>query len=154
MVAPQVEDFETYIQTVRARRAEMRESLAAVDDALAVPLGKPLVWRERVRAALAELAHDFEDHIGLTECTDGLFSAILDGHPRLVRSVETLLAEHSALREDIAGCLAILDRGDAIADLPAFREELTALVGQLVRHRQRGSDLIYEAYAVDIGGQD
>ena len=25
-------------------------------------------------------------------------------------------------------------------------------VGALVRHRQRGSDLTYEAYAVDIGG--
>ena len=26
------------------------------------------------------------------------------------------------------------------------------LLGQLTRHRQRGADLIYEAYQVDIGG--
>jgi hypothetical protein len=154
MAAQPVKDFELYLQAVRADRAEMRESLAAVDEALAVPLGRPLVWRDRVKAALAELAHDFEDHVDLSERPDGMFSAIHKSHPRLVRSVETLLAEHSDLREDIAGYLSVLDRGDAIADLPAFREELTMLVGRLIRHRQRGGDLIYEAFAVDIGGQD
>ena len=39
-----------------------------------------------------------------------------------------------------------------MADLPAFREELTTLMGRLRRHRQAGSDLIYEAYDVDLGG--
>lgn len=153
MAAPGLEDFELHLQEARARRAQMRESIAAVVDAIDVPLGRPLVWRERVRAALTELAHDFEDHIDMTERPDGMFSAVLDGHPRLVRSVETLLAEHASLRADIAGCLARLDHGDATADLAAFREELTRLAGRLVRHRQRGSDLVYEAYAVDIGGQ-
>ena len=34
----------------------------------------------------------------------------------------------------------------------AHREACIRLLGRLVRHRQRRSDLIYEAYAVDIGG--
>jgi len=34
----------------------------------------------------------------------------------------------------------------------AQRDRLLALLGSLVRHRQRGADLVYEAYAVDIGG--
>jgi hypothetical protein len=29
----------------------------------------------------------------------------------------------------------------------------TALLGRLLRHRQRGSDLVYEAYQIDIGGE-
>ncbi len=33
-----------------------------------------------------------------------------------------------------------------------LRVELTALLAALARHRQRGADLIYEAYAVDLGG--
>ena len=33
-----------------------------------------------------------------------------------------------------------------------MRAELTALLVALARHRQRGADLVYEAYAVDIGG--
>ena len=32
------------------------------------------------------------------------------------------------------------------------RVELTALLAALARHRQRGADLVYEAYAVDLGG--
>ena len=34
----------------------------------------------------------------------------------------------------------------------AMRDRLLALLGTLARHRQRGADLVYEAYAVDIGG--
>jgi len=34
------------------------------------------------------------------------------------------------------------------------REAINQLLALLARHRQRGSDLIYEAYAVDIGGSD
>ena len=33
-----------------------------------------------------------------------------------------------------------------------LRVELTALLAALARHRQRGADLVYEAYAVDLGG--
>ena len=36
--------------------------------------------------------------------------------------------------------------------MDAHREACIRLLGRLVRHRQRTSDLIYEAYAVDIGG--
>jgi hypothetical protein len=33
-----------------------------------------------------------------------------------------------------------------------LRSVLTSLLVALARHRQRGADLVYEAYAVDIGG--
>jgi hypothetical protein len=36
----------------------------------------------------------------------------------------------------------------------AVRERGTRLLGHLVRHRQRGADLIFEAYQTDIGGGD
>ena len=47
----------------------------------------------------------------------------------------------------------MLEHGGTLADMPAFREELTTLIGRLVRHRQAGGDLVYEAYSVDLGGQ-
>ena len=53
--------------------------------------------------------------------------------------MERLLAQHDEGMHD-AG------------DLAGHREAATRLLDRLVRHRQRGSDLIYEAYAVDIGG--
>jgi hypothetical protein len=32
------------------------------------------------------------------------------------------------------------------------REDATRLMGHVIKHRQRGADLVYEAYATDIGG--
>ena len=40
---------------------------------------------------------------------------------------------------------------DDVADL---RERGTDLLARLSRHRQRGADLIFEAYDTDIGGGD
>jgi hypothetical protein len=32
------------------------------------------------------------------------------------------------------------------------RDDLQRLMGRIVRHRQGGADLVWEAYAIDIGG--
>jgi hypothetical protein len=137
---------------VRAHRAELHESLGAVDLALESPIGRGGVWRERVRAALAELAHDFADHIALTESPGGVYDRVQSSSPRLRAGVKRLRSEHHDFGDAINGYLAVLEHGGTMADLPAFREELTTLMGRLRRHRQAGSDLIYEAYDVDLGG--
>jgi hypothetical protein len=36
--------------------------------------------------------------------------------------------------------------------LDEARDDLQRLLGQIVRHRQLGSDLVWEAYNLDIGG--
>ena len=146
--------FAEHIERVRAHRAELRESVAAVDLALESPIARGGAWRERVRAALAELAHDFDDHIDLTESPGGIYDRAKRSAPRLGGAIKRLLHEHREYREQIHGYLAVLEHGGQLADLPAFREELTALVGCLVRHRQAGGDLVYEAYSVDLGGSD
>ena len=145
-------EFATYLERVRAHRAELRESVAAVDEALASPIARGGAWRERVRAALAELSHDFRDHVELTERPGGLYDSVRHGAPRLSGAVERLTGEHSRYAEAIGGYLAVLEHGGTIGDLPAFREEVTTLMGQLVRHRQKGADLVYEAFEMDLGG--
>jgi hypothetical protein len=105
-----------------------------------------------VRAALAELAHDFDDHVALTESPGGLYDLARSSAPRLATRVERLLEEHRQLRAAIHGYLTVLEHCGTMADLPVFREELTVLLGRLVRHRQKGGDLVYEAYDVDLGG--
>jgi hypothetical protein len=145
-------EFNEHIEQVRAHRAELRESVAAVDLALESPVAESGAWRERVRAALAELAHDFDDHISLTESPGGIYDRAKRSAPRLSGAVGRLLAEHRDHREQIHGYLAVLEQDGTPADLSTLREELTALVGRLVRHRQAGGDLVYEAYNVDLGG--
>ena len=146
-------ELTAYLDKVRAHRAELRDSVAAVDEALASPIARGGAWRARVRAALAELHHDFQDHIDLTESPGGLYEKVRRASPRLSGKVDRLAIQHVRYRDAITGFLAVLEHGGTMADLPVFREEVTDLMGRLVRHRQTGSDLVYEAYEVDLGGQ-
>lgn len=145
-------ELTTYMDRVRAHRAQLRESAQAVEEALVHPIAREADWRERVRAALAELDHDFAGHVALTEEEGGLYERIVRAAPRLSTTVDRLCEEHARFNDRIDGLIAALENGEATADLSTFREDVTSLIGQLVRHRQKGSDLIYEAYEVDLGG--
>lgn len=145
--------YAAYLQQVQAQRAELGESMAALQAALDHPAGLGPTWRGRVRAALTELAHDLRDHVELTESTGGFYDDILTKAPRLSHRVEEQKAEHAALLDEVQRLLDERDEGMPGADaVVAHREAATRLLGQLVRHRQRGSDLTYEAYEVDLGG--
>ena len=93
-----------------------------------------------------ELAHDLADHIALTESPGGVYDRVQSSAPRRRAGVKRLRSEHHDFGDAINGYLAVLEHGGTLADLPVFREELTRLMGRLRRHRQAGSDLIYEAY--------
>ena len=98
------EEFLQVHREVRAHRAELR----ALVDALSGPIARGGAWRERVRAALAELAHDFEDHILLTERPGGIYDGVRTSDPRLAAKVTRLTGEHVLLRDDISGYLTVL----------------------------------------------
>jgi hypothetical protein len=144
-------EIRAHVEQVRAHRAQMADAVFAVDDALGHPLQVPH-WRERVLAAMAELAHDFRHHRALTEGENGWYAGILGSAPHLAGSVERLTAEHIEVSACVARFLAVLEADGPIPDPVAFREDVTALMGRLVRHRQLGSDLVYAAYEWDIGG--
>ncbi|HET7278961.1 MAG TPA: hypothetical protein VFJ22_12850 [Dermatophilaceae bacterium] len=80
------------LEALRLRRGELRESMGALERAMAAPAeaGRSR-WGQRVHLALVELSGDVREHI--------------------------------------------------------------EIISVLLRHRQRGSDLVFEAYEVDIGGE-
>jgi hypothetical protein len=86
----------TSYQAVRAHRAELRESLSALEKALAGPSpGRVEAWAERVRvAALVELSADLREHVELTEGPEGLHREVLTAVPRLAGAVRRLVDEH------------------------------------------------------------
>ena len=146
-------EFAAYLDRVRAHRAELGESMAALDAALALPIGLGPLWRRRVRAALTELEHDLRDHRAITEEPGGLYADAVARAPRLASLAKLQMEEHLDFVEVVQRLLgereAGLESPEAVA---AHREAATELVGRIIRHRQRGADLIYEAYEVDIGG--
>ncbi len=143
------------LHAVRVRRAELRETLNLMEAALAAPArGRAVIWGEAVHASLVMIADDFGAHVEVTEGPGGLHQAILAGDLRLANAVENLTSEHGQLAEEIATLVADSEAPVAEGDVDDLRERATSLLGHMVRHRQRGADLIYEAYETDIGGGD
>ncbi len=141
------------LKAVRMHRSELRESMAALEQALAAPApGRARAWAERVHVALVELSSDLRVHREVAEGPGGLHADIVGSAPRLAGPVVRLAADHVAITqavEDLLDRLSVPLADDEVADV---RERGVALLGRLVRHRQAGADLVFEAYEVDVGG--
>jgi len=144
---------QAFLEALRRQRAELRESIGALELALAGPApGDHVRWAERVHVALVELSADFREHIDVTEGDDGLYVDILVTAPRLAEAVARLTREHAQIADLIDDLLARSLTPESM-DLDKVRGLGTTLLGSLVSHRQRGADLVYEAYEFDVGGE-
>jgi hypothetical protein len=145
---------QAFLEDLRRHRAELRESMSALEDALAAPATADQArWAQRVQAALVELSGDFREHIELTEGPRGLYRDLLKVSPRLSEAVAGLTREHALVTGQLDGLLARVPGPGGVEDVDRVRDLGNALLGRLVRHRQRGSDLLFEAYEFDIGGE-
>lgn len=144
---------QTFLQELGQRRAELRESMSALELALAAPArGDTVRWAAHVQAALAELSADLREHVRMTEGAEGLYQEIIETAPRLAEAMDRLVEEHRVMSAAIEGQLAAVSSVDALGEVDRIRADGTDLLMTLVRHRQRGADLVYEAYEFDIGG--
>jgi len=140
------------------RRAELRESSRDLVRALeAASPGREGAWMQRVVVCLDAFREDITEHIESTEATDGLYDEVRAAQPRLTHQVKRLVDDHQVLRERVDAVCALAAQAGNDPDpevVRAVRDRGTEVVGLLQRHRQRGSDLIFEAYETDIGGAD
>jgi hypothetical protein len=142
------------LDVVRRRRAELRESLGRLEHALAAPAPqRTQAWVSGVSAALAGLSEDFRAHIAVTEGPDGLYQGVLASSPRLAHAVATLQAEHGDIGACIDDLRTCVDGTTGSEGVSQVRELGVSLLARCLRHRQRGADLIYQAYEADIGGE-
>ena len=142
------------LDAVRRRRAELHESIAMLQSALADEPDSPVVWGERVQQEVARLALDFVEHIDVTEGVGGLHETIVDSAPRLRRKVDQLTAEHDELEMDITELAQAAEAPVMARDVETIKVKATMLLDRLIKHRQRGADLVYEAFEQDLGAGD
>jgi len=125
-------------------RGHLTEAVRVLAASLIDP---PDRWRdllEPVRAALTEHRH-------ATEGEQGLYADVVLDAPRLARMVDGLVAEHGELDTAITSLARAAERTDT--DAEALRADVQRILDDLDHHRQLDSDLVYEAYATDIGGE-
>src|SRR5439155_21220500 len=135
------------LMAARRQRTKLLDAIHAFESALAVPSADP-DWRVGVTTRLAALRAAFVEHIVVTEGPDGLYAELLHTAPRLARAVGRLVREHTHIESAVDALMVRL----ATAGADGLRACASDLLRELSRHRQRGADLVYEAYATDIGG--
>jgi hypothetical protein len=141
------------LSVVRTGRAHLRRACQELEVTLSAPLtGREVDWSLDVATALTRLQESFAAHVSLTEGAGGLFEQVRADTPRLEAALRRLHGEHLDLADKLASAGQQLSAPDE-ADLSRARSQLTQVLALLSRHRQRGADLLYQAYQVDIGGE-
>ncbi|MEH0933796.1 hypothetical protein [Micromonospora psammae] len=133
-----------------ARRPGPSGDLYALARALAVPAGEPR-WRERVIVHLTPVRRGFAEHVRVTEGPGGLYAEVLAQAPRLHRGVRLLTREHTAIIAALADLRHAVEAPGVCAE--ELRRRTDELLRALARHRQRGADLLWQAYQTDLGGE-
>jgi hypothetical protein len=142
------------MESVRLRRAGLKSAMSGLEIAIAAPTpGRVGEWAHGVRDALNVLQEVWTRHVVETEAPGAFLDDLVEEAPRLYNQALRLREEHG---EILSILLEVEDRLEPDRDDPEWSERLrsvlTSLLVALARHRQRGADLVYEAYAVDIGG--
>jgi hypothetical protein len=146
------------LEQAAQRRRTLHDALVQLEQAISSPAtGRIPDWTARVRHDLDGVASSFEQHVVTTERSDGLYDEILTQAPRLDVNVRRLREEHPEIADAIGQMqrrMAATDIGGDVWPLDDARDDLQRLIGLVIRHRQKGADLIWEAYNVDIGGHE
>lgn len=140
------------LETARERRIDLRQAMARLETRVARPSATP-TWRADVEAALFELGEALDAHISEVEHEDGLLASIATHAPRLAGQIAEMQGQHDGLRAGLDRAVASCSINDEV-EPTLVRRRVTSLLGRLAMHRQLGSELVFDAYNVDIGDGD
>lgn len=140
------------LEAAARRRRELREALVEFEGAISSPVRDRETWRTEVADHLEMLSNAFAVHVEETERSGGLYDEMAETAPHVAAKARRLRAEHPPIGTALAAAVSRLSPPLAAdADVDALRDDLQRLMGRIVRHRQHGADLVWEAYAIDIG---
>ena len=144
------------VDTAR-RRADLHDAIIALEHAAACPAsGREPAWSATVLEVLDDLEPEIVEHIDCTESPDGLYAEIAEAAPQLIHTLDDLRAEHVRMRTDVRLLIASLAGATSPSreTVDQARDDIQRLLGLLVRHRQRGAEVVWETYDLDIGDSD
>jgi hypothetical protein len=144
------------LDAARARRKTLHDTLVHLEESISSPAaGRIPDWTASVLKEIIEVREAFDQHVVVTERPDGLYDEILERAPRLAVNVRRLREEHPDIASALTTMIERLEQteiGGTAWPLEDARDDLQRFIGQVIKHRQRGADLVWEAYNVDIGG--
>jgi hypothetical protein len=141
------------VERARGSRRGLQAALVQLED-VASAAGDTDSWAMRVEAALRKVRAALDHHVAATEADDGLLADAVRQEPRLAHRADVLRREHVELYAAIDEQLRRTSRLRARAEMAAAQERVIQLLAAFSRHRHRGAELVYDAYATDISAGD
>ena len=133
------------------RRSEMMTAMQHLEKTAASPAASE-TWVDDLTDGVRQLETALNHHIAEVEAPDGLLDQIVDAAPRLHRLTDETRRHHVSLTDATTDLLNTLAGAGENVPVDAIRAKVIDLLNEIARHRQKGADLIHEAYDVDIGG--
>ncbi|WP_432979472.1 hemerythrin domain-containing protein [Dactylosporangium sp. CA-233914] len=128
---------------------ELLVGIRRMQHAIQTPVGDP-AFRPAVSRAVEQLKVAFAEHVEVTEGPAGLYAEVLGDAPRLAPHLDDLVGDHRSVwtaLDELEGRLSHRDPAEAV------RWQADRLIREVWQHRQRGADLLHEAYETDLGGE-
>lgn len=142
------------IEVARARRHDLSSAMIDLETAAQAPVGSG-AWCETMHLALLRLGSAFDAHVLVAEEEGGIIGLVVEDVPRLSSAGERLRVEHRSIRygvDAVTTDVQAVGTPTSVRETDAVRDSVLQLFVDLSRHRRHGSDFIWEAYDVDIGG--
>lgn len=142
------------LEAIQRRRRSLYQATLGLEAGISSPTGNVRLWRDRVHTAAVEMHTAIVAHVAEAEQPGEFLDSITSQAPHLISAAKKLASEHHDLliaASDLIDQVSALDPGAEPSDAEPIRQAALQLMGSLVRHRQRGTDLVYLAYGEDLG---
>lgn len=136
-------------------RARSLDALHDVEWAASEPgPGRPYEWRDDLLPRLDELAARLHEQFDASESEHGLLHDVAVDAPRLSNAVQELQKRQQALVQRVDDLRLELSDLSRTFDVAMLRHALAGVTAEVRELRAWETDLVYEAYTVDLGVGD
>jgi hypothetical protein len=143
------------LAAVQERRDDYYEGVLDLERAFARAAGDDAAgWAAATGAVTEEMGRTLDDHVADTEAPGSFYDDIVENYPNLAHAAGRLQAEHEPLRAGLDGLVRTLADVQDEAGVEQARHEALDVIRALLVHRQRGAELVYDAYNVDVATGD
>lgn len=141
-------------ETVQRRRSQLQAALATAEAALLRQPGPdPAAWLAPVRQSLADLGAALALHVDVHEGSDSFHADVVRHQPALASRVTWLQRDHRRLEQQLAALYERVSAPATSETVVRVRSGGLELVHRFARHRQKGADLVWDAFSYDLGGE-
>jgi hypothetical protein len=143
------------LAAVQERRDHFYEAIIELEKAMATAAGdEPQVWAGTAELAATAMRNVLRHHIQETEAPGSIYDDIVEHSPHLAHAAGKLQTEHAPLREAVDELIEGLASVRNDEDVERARLRALDVLRALLLHRQRGAELVFDAYNVDVATGD